>query len=182
VAKPDFLKYLTPKAIINLSIVLGFLIFVIPTLLFLGNEVEQRATFIRAQRVKIDAHARIIAELAELRKASTEAEQAMLKLQTIIPTRDRLFSFPKHVEELGSNNNLVASINFTGRETPAIADKAGDNAFKITSGGSFNNTLEFIENIEASWDFFVSLESIDMVVGTGEQFNSTINGAVFFYD
>jgi len=177
VAKLDFLKYLTPKAIINLSVVLGFLVFVIPTLLFLGNEVEQRAASIKAQRVRIDTHTRMITKLAELREASVEAESAMLKLRTIVPPRDRLFSFPRYMEKLGSDSDVLASVDFTGKETPATVDKAGSNAFIIAGSGS----LKFMENIEASGEFFVSSESVD-IVRLGEQFNSVINGLVFFYD
>ena len=180
-AKLDFLKYLTPKAIINLSVVLGFLVFVIPTLLFLGNEVEQRAASIKAQRVRIDTHTRMITKLAELREASVEAESAMLKLRTIVPPRDRLFSFPRYMEKLGSDSDVLASVDFTGKETPATVDKAGSNAFIIAGSGSLNDTLEFMENIEASGEFFVSSESVD-IVRLGEQFNSVINGLVFFYD
>ncbi|MDD5710924.1 MAG: hypothetical protein PHV43_02390 [Candidatus Colwellbacteria bacterium] len=180
-AKPDFLKYLTPKTIINLSVILGFLLFVIPTLLFLGGEVAQRAASIRAQREQIDIHTRMISELTEFREASAEVKSAMIDLQTTIPPRERLFSFPQNVEQLGSDLGLAANVNFAGKEVPATGDTAGNNMFTITSKGSFDSTLSFIEAMEERREFLVSLESIDITKLEG-QFNATIGGLVFFYD
>ena len=180
-AKPDFLKYLTPKAIIHLSVILGFLIFVIPTFLFLGSEVKQRAASIRTQRVQIDTHTRMIAELAKFREASAEVGYAMADLQTIIPPRRELFSFPQDIERLGLGTDITANVNFVGKETPAMNDKAGSNMFTVTSKGSFDSTFQFIRALEERREFFVSLGSINMVK-IEEQFNSVINGLVFFYD
>jgi len=181
VAKSDFVKYLTPKAIINLSIIVGFLIFVISILLFLGNEVGQRAASIRAQRLQIDAHTRMIAKLAEFREASAEAESATADLHTIIPPREKLFSFPKNIEQLGLSVDVAANADFVGKEKPATNDEAGSNMFTIKGTGSFDNTLRFVKTLEERKDFLVNLESFE-VINLEEQFYSVINGLVFFYD
>ena len=179
--KPDFLKYLTPKAIVNLSIIVGFLVFVIPTLLSLGGEVRQRATSIREQRMQIDRQTRMIAKLAEFREASSEVETAMADLQSIIPPREKLFSFPQNVERLATGAGATADVNFIGKESPATEDEAGSNTFTVTGKGNFDDTLELISALEKRREFFVSLDSINMTRLEG-QFNTVINGLVFFYD
>lgn len=179
--KPDFLKYLTPKAIVNLSVIVGFLIFMIPTLLSLGGEVRQRAAAIREQRVQIDRQTHMIAKLAEFREASSEVEAAMADLQLIIPPRERLFSFPQNVERLAAGVGATADVNFVGRESPATESEAGSNIFTVTSKGNFDDTLKLISALEKRREFFVSLDSINMTRLEG-QFNTVINGLVFFYD
>lgn|GEM_PF-2811898 len=180
-ARLDLFKYLTPKAIVNLSVILGLLVFAVWTLIFLGNEIESRSSLIREERTEINTRARMIAELAELREESVEAETATLVLQSVVPTRDKLLLLPKHVEQLGSKSEITANVSFTGKEVLATEGGAGNNAFRVGASGSFNNTLEFIESLESTEEFFIKLESID-IVRVDRIFNTTISGLVYFYD
>ncbi len=141
----------------------------------------QRAASIRAQRIQIDTHTRMITKLAEFRETSAEAEDAVANLQTIIPPREKLFSFPQNIEQLGLSVDVAANANFVGKERPATNDEAGSNMFTIKGRGSFDNTLQFIKALEERRGFLVDLEFLEVVNLEG-QFNSVINGLVFFYD
>ncbi|MBU2101625.1 type 4a pilus biogenesis protein PilO [Patescibacteria group bacterium] len=179
--RPNFLKYLTPKAIINLSLIVGFLTFAIFTLFSLGNEVEERSSLLRAQRATIDSRTNMISRLAELRKTSVEAQSAMEVLRGALPPKAELFSFSDYLKEVGAKNDVGVEFSFTGGETLSSPDNAGYNPFRIVNNGSLNNISSFIQNIEDSNKFLVRITSVD-VSQVKDTFKSTIEGLVFFYD
>jgi hypothetical protein len=181
VAKPDFSKYLTPKAIVNLFLIGGFLVFIIPTLIYLGQEIKERSSSLKAERVEIDLRSKSISRLAELRKASEEAAVAGEKLELLLPPRDELFSFTDYVKQLAGQNGVVANLDFSGTETAPTETSAGSNGFQLAASGRLNNIISFIEALESGNRFFSSLEGVE-VTEIGAEFSAVLNGLVYFYD
>lgn len=180
-AKSEFAKYLTPKAIINFSVIAGFLMFIIPTLIFLGKEVDERASTLRVNREKVGGESSTIARLASLKSASAEAEAGLAVMQKLIPPRDRLFSFPDYLEEKGDASRVTVNFDFAGGESPSGEGSAGNSPFRIASTGPFDNIVRYIESIENSNSFFVKLGAVDFT-REGTQFSSGIGGLVYFYE
>lgn len=178
-AKLDFSKYLNSKGIINLFVILGFLVFIIPTLITLGKEISEESQNLAKERARISSLSQTIGRLAELRESAKQADEALSKLQGALPQRDDLFSFPRYIEADGRKKNLALTTSFTGNEVDPTGNSAGISSFKISGVGSFTDTLRFIQDLELGKTFFVNLTSID-VTQSEESFKSSINGSVFF--
>ena len=179
--KSNFGKYLTPKTIINLSIILGFLVFIIPTLLSLGSEVQNRAEALRNQRASVTTRSESIARLAELKRSAEEASGALQVLSDLVPPRDELFSFPDYLSELGEKTRIETNFTFIGEQRAQDGGRVGSSSFRIDNVGSFNGILSFIQNLENGPKFIISLNSVD-IVKTDSGFKSTAGGNVFFYE
>ncbi|PIR98043.1 MAG: hypothetical protein COT89_01200 [Candidatus Colwellbacteria bacterium CG10_big_fil_rev_8_21_14_0_10_42_22] len=177
----NFSKYLTPKTIINLSIIVGFFVFIVPLLVSLGGEVEDRAESLRQERGRIASRSESISRLADLRKTADEAKSAYVVLQNILPQREELFSFSDYLESISKSNGVNTQFSFTGEETSSGPDAPGQSAFRVVNNGSFQNILSFIKDIENSNKFLVKLSGVDLT-GSGKEYRATISSLVFFYD
>lgn len=178
-AKIDLSKSLTPKAILNLLVILGFLIFVLWILLFLGGEIKQGALDVGQKRAQIDSRIAAISRLTELRQEAEEASSALKSLQNIVPIRDDLLSVPRYVERLASGSNVTASFDFTGAEQAPEGDRAGSSSFKIIAKGPYPDLLSFIGGLERG-DFFITINSIEITIQGDGTFGANIDGLVYF--
>jgi Tfp pilus assembly protein PilO len=180
-AKIDLSESLTPKAIVNLLVILGFLIFMTWVLTFLAGEVNDGAADVKQKRGQIDNRIAAVERLAELRGESKEAGPALDVLDNILPARDNLLSLPRYIEDLGLSNRVTATFDFTGNEVSPEGGRAGNSSFKIIANGSYFDVISFIKDLEAG-DFFISLEVVDMTVQKDNTFGANINGVVYFHD
>ncbi len=179
-SKIDAGKYFSPRVIINLSILVGFLLFVSLLVSFLGNEIRDKAERIQSQRAEIEGRISDISRLAELRTAARNAEPALAQLVSLLPKRDELISFPRYLDTLAKNNRLQHQFTFTGQESNPAENIAGSSNFKLTLNGAYRDVLAFVEDIE-SGQFIVRVNLIDMVVGANAQsFKAELEGSVFF--
>ena len=180
--KIDFGKYFTPKAIVNLFVLFGFLIFIAIILSSLGNEIESKAEAIRDQRAQIESRIRSISKLAELSDSAKEAKPALEEINSLLPNRDELVSFPRYISNLGAENNVTAAFNFRGEEVPSTEMEAGYSGFYLIITGTFPNVVSFLENLEKG-RFIVRVDSFDVVLQrASSDFQADIIGSIFFRD
>jgi len=179
-AKIDAGKYFTPKVIINLSVLLGFLVFITMVLSFLGKEIKDKAQQIQDQRAEIESRINSISRLAELSAAAKEAEPALNELNSLLPKRDELVGFPRYISTLASESIVGEHFNFIGGEVAPTETEAGHGGFTLSITGSYASTLNFLEKLEKG-RFVIRVTNLDIVSGSGS-FKADIQGLVFFRD
>ena len=171
-------KYFTPKIIINISIIVGFLILATWLIAVLSSELESKAQSIQEQRLEIASRIRAISELAELREAAEEAEPAIATLNNVLPKRDELVAFPRYLENLADKNKVTLGFNFIGEELEASNDKAGQSSFTIDILGGYANVLNFIEGLEEG-TFLIDLNSFNIALER-DGFDVELTGVIYF--
>lgn len=180
--KIDAGKYFTPKVIINLSVLFGFLVFITMTLSFLGKEIKNKAQQIQDQRAEIESRINSISRLAELSAAAKEAEPALNELSSLLPKRDELVAFPRHIDTLATESSVDDRFSFRGEEIDPTETEAGHSGFTLSITGSYSNILTFLEKLEKG-RFIVRVESFDVVLQRDNaSFEADIQGLVFFRD
>lgn len=181
-AKVDAGKYFTPKVIINLSVLLGFLVFISLVLSFLGKEIQDKANRIRDQRAEIGLRINSISKLAELSAAAKEAEPALEELSSLLPKRDELVVFPRYIDTLATESSVDDRFSFKGDDIDPTETEAGHSSFTLSVTGSYSNVLTFLEKMEKG-RFIIKVESFDVVLQRDESgFKADIQGLVFFRD
>lgn len=171
-------KYFTPKIIINISIILGFLIMVAWLLSVLADEVQSKSQSVQEHRLEIASRIRAISELAELREDAREAQPAIELLNNTLPKRDELVTFPRYLDTIARENNVTLRFNFVGEETPPEENKAGQSPFTITIAGNYANVISFIEDLEGG-EFLLRLDSFNITLERSG-FDVELTGSVYF--
>lgn len=180
--KIDVGKYLTPKAILNLFILLGFLVFITMVLFTLGQEIKSKAQTIQEQRAEIESRISSISRLADLTAAAKEAEPALADLNALLPKRDDLVTFPRYIDTLASQNQVEDRFSFGGEVIAATETEAGRSSFTLSIIGSYANILGFLEQLERG-RFIIKVEALDVIIQReGTSFEANIQGSVFFRD
>ena len=179
-AKIDAGKYFTPKVIINLSILFGFLIFITMVLSFLGKEIKDKAQQIQDQRTEIESRINSISRLAELSATAKEAEPALNELNSLLPQRVELVAFPRYIGTLASGSNVGEYFNFVGTDVDPTDTEAGHSSFTLSITGSYANILIFLEKLEKG-RFVIRITNLDVVSGS-DSFKADIQGFIFFRD
>lgn len=180
--KVDLGKYFSPKTIINLSVLLGFLVFVSMVLFFLGQEIQNKTQQILAQRAEIESRINSISKLAELNTAAKEAEPALAELNALLPKKDELVAFPRYIDTLARESGVDDRFDFRGEEIPSTETEAGYSGFSLSIKGSYGNILNFLEKLEVG-RFIIRVEIFDVIIERDDNsFTADIQGSVFFHD
>src|SRR3989344_2914052 len=161
-AKIDAGKYFTPKVIINLSVLFGFLIFITMVLSFLGIEIKDKAQQIQDQRAEIGLRINSLSRLAELTAASKEAGPALDQLNSLLPDRDGLVAFPRYINTLATENGVDARFTFGGEVDPTESE-AGNSGFSLSLTGSYAKIMTFLEKLEKG-RFVIRVETFEVVL------------------
>jgi len=181
-AKIDFGKYFTPKTIINLSVLLGFLVFVVLIISFLGKEISDKTLQISTHRGEIEGRIMSISRLAELREAAQNAEPALLELRSLLPKQDELVAFPRYIENLANNNDLESRFEFRGGDVLPSESTAGSSPFYLSVTGSYRNIGSFVEALEGG-QFIITINTFDVVSQReSTSYRAEIQGQVYFRD
>ena len=179
--EPKLIKYFTPKAILNLLVILGFVVFMTTMLTFLGKEIKDQTDVITTNRAKINTRIVSLAQLAELREDATKIQVPLIALESLLPTRDELISFPTYVRNLATEHGVSSSFSFSGSETPATPESAGNTRFGLEIIGPYQNIIDFIEVFE-NGELLVKLGSIDISSQGDGAFRGNTGGVIFFRD
>jgi len=109
--------------------------------------------------------------LAQLREESKLAQARIGLLESLLPSRDDLFSLPAEVETLAGSQGLSARFSF-GSEGDGSID------YSITAQGAYGEIVNFLDFIEKNIQF-MNVTRTDIIL-QGEEYRANLNGRVFF--
>ena len=139
---------MTPKVILNYSLLVGFFIFIGAILSFLSGEIRSSSDSLNSGRTEIDRRIKVVSNIAELRGQTAEVDAAIIELRKVIPERNQVFSFPRYLEGLASKDGVAIGFNFSGETVESTSNSAGSNDLKISVRGNYENILKFIASLE----------------------------------
>jgi len=180
VANSELSTYLTPKVILNYSLLVGFFIFIGAIVSFLGGEIRSSSDSLSSNRTEIDRRIKVVSNIAELRGQTAEVDTAIVELRKVIPERNQIFSFPRYLEGLASQSSVAIGFNFSGDTVESTNSSAGNNDFRVSIRGNYSDVIGFIDKLEQG-TFLVNLESID-VTKLDTEFSAGVGGKVYFYE
>ncbi len=181
-AKIDLGKYFAPKVIVNLSVLFGFLVFIVMILSFLGKEIKDKAQQIQDQRTEIGSRINSISKLADLSATAKEVQPALDELNSLLPKRDELVIFPRYINTLATESGVDEHFSFNGGEVSPAGAEAGYSAFTLSITGPYANVMAFLEELEKG-NFVIRVEGLDVTIQTGSaSFKADIQGLIFFRD
>jgi Tfp pilus assembly protein PilO len=160
----------------NIAFYVAGVLVVSGLLFFLSRDISDRVMFIERQRVDLSARSQILDSLLKLKSDSEKARGLLGSLEEALPTKDELIVFSKELEDFARSNQLDFSLRF-GAESPATAVDPGTNNFTITSGGTYENLIRFLRNVENS-GYFVSFDLFDLTQSS-RGYEILIRGKVF---
>lgn len=161
---------------INVGVTLGILIILLIALFLASRDVQTEASSIKAAKDDLKTRSQQLNDLARLREESKLAEPSLVKLETIIPERDDLFSVRRELEQLAAANSLAVNFSF-GNENPK-EDNLGNINFEMKLTGGDFNIRNFINEVESNRPF-VKINVLDMV-RQENNFSATIKGQILF--
>lgn len=169
----EFRKWLLVQG----TVIAGILLVAMSALWYVRADISARTETIRAAQAARAFQLRAVNILATLRRERDEAKPFIPQLESFMPGRDKLISFPRDLERFSRARNITFGFGF-GAETPATEEAAGAIAFTFTASGSLNGVLAFLEDLEKS-PFIVKLDGFDLT-GSGNTYSLVSRGAVFF--
>jgi hypothetical protein len=166
------------KLILTISITAGIAAVLGAAIIFLSSDITQKTKEISSLQSNINFRIQASDLLVSLRQDYSNAQQYIPILDTILPTRDQLVSFPRDIaneaKEFGINLN--ASL---GEETPKTQSQLGNIAFTVTGQGGFNNFIDFLKKTETG-RYSMRLDTLDFT-RQGEEFRTLLKGKVFSF-
>lgn len=114
-----------------------------------------------------------IKELAALSAEAVAVRPFEASLRGRLPSRDALFAFSKNMEQLARVRNVGFGFSF-GSESVGSGDAPSYVSFTITSGGSTDKLLGYLEDIEKS-SYIIGIASVDI-----RDNGMIINGVLYY--
>ncbi|OGY99148.1 MAG: hypothetical protein A3G64_02545 [Candidatus Liptonbacteria bacterium RIFCSPLOWO2_12_FULL_60_15] len=169
----EFRKWLLVQG----AVIAGILLVTTGVLWYVRADIRARTEAIRAAQAARAFQLRAVNILATLRRERDEAKPFIPQLESFMPGRDKLISFPRDLERFSRARSVAFGFGF-GAETPATEEAAGTISFTLTASGPLNSVLAFLEDLEKS-PFIVRLDGLDLTKG-GTEYSFASRGVVFF--
>lgn len=164
---------------IQLAIGGGAAILAIVIVQLLAWHVGQSSAEITRLRSELALRTRATDSLATLKSDAEKAKPFQQKLDSLLPTKDRLINFGKELTDLAKANGAEMSFDF-GAETAAKSGIPGFIKFSLTGASNYNNWYKFIKDLEKS-PLYIKMNSVDLTRQSGvDSFNVVAEGQVFF--
>ncbi len=167
------------RLIVNLTATLGILVVLTGLILYLRSDINAKADSISSIRGDLLSRTELLESLNSLRQNAKDVAAMTSKLQSVLPTRDSLFSVQRDFQGMALKNNLGFSSQF-GSESAETPSSAGKIRLEMAVQGGYNGILEFIKGIDAS-AYFISIVSMDLV-RQGGTFNGNVSSEILFHD
>ncbi len=161
---------------INIGIPLAICLILIVSLVFLGSNITQKTNQIKKQRGELLFRLQSTESLASLSKDFEKAQNYSIQLETILPNRDKLVTFPRNISVIANQSQI--DLNSTlGKESSENQDGLGQTDFTMSGQGDFDNFINFLKSIENGL-YLLKFKGIDLT-RQGESFKILLTGQVF---
>jgi hypothetical protein len=161
----------------QLLIALGVITVIAVIIIVLNIDINKRMTRIEARKRERAMQAEAILILSDLKKESERARAHYPVLESLLPTRDQLISFPRELEQLAKLHTIDLGFSF-GSEAASTEDQPGVIRFTMSLGGTLDNLLNFLKAFE-SHKYFINLASVDLAKREGTRFALGTSGEIF---
>lgn len=169
----DFKKRLT----LNIGLTTSILLVIIGLVVLLGKDIRDKGEIIFLSHSELTAKLQAVRDLAKLREVAKTVVPARQFLDKALPKRDGLFGLPREFERMAADKKVGFSFKF-GQESRPDSTQPNKIAFEMTAQGTYNDLLEFVRSVEQS-PYYINIAKLD-VTRTGEKFNATIGGEIYF--
>jgi len=166
------------QLILNVSITAGAAIALGIFMIFLSSDISQKTKEISALQTNLELKLQAVGSLVILRQDYSKAQQYIPTLDTILPTRDQLVSFPRDMASEAKKININLNVNL-GEETPKTETRLGSIAFMMTGQGKYDQFVNFFKGAETG-RYSVKFDTLDFT-RQGEDFRALLKGKVFSF-
>jgi Tfp pilus assembly protein PilO len=168
---------------VSAGIVVGSVFIAGGILLWIASDVQAYTERISQSRLLVNQRARSIEVLARLKQNDRDVESYQKLMNQILPTKEELLDFNRKLEDTARVNQVTLNSSFqSGGTTMPGGEQAGSVAFRFDANGSYENLVNFYNEIEKkSPKFLVSVDNLDVQAsteGSGLRFSS--QARVFF--
>jgi type II secretory pathway pseudopilin PulG len=147
-------------------------------IIFLSSSISQKTAEIEVLEDNLNFRLQATDSLVVLRGDYSKAQQYIPTLDTILPTRDQLVSFPRDLSNSAKQEKINLNVSL-GEETPKTETKLGSIAFTATGQGKFDGFINFFKGAETG-RYSIKLDTLDFT-RQGEDFRALIKGKVFSF-
>ncbi len=166
------------QLILAISIATGAIIVFGGLILFLNSDIKGKAKEMEYLQSTLGFRLQAADSLVILRKDYSKAQQYIPALDTILPTRDQLFRFPRELTNTAKEEEITLNINL-GKETLKTETKLGTIEFTMSGQGIFDNFINFLKNMETG-RYSIKLDNLD-ITRQGENIRVLSRGKVFSF-
>jgi len=146
-------------------------------IIVLNFDINKRIERIETRKREVIIQSQAILILSDLKKEALRARSDQALLESALPTRDQLISFPRELEQLAKANSVDLGFAF-GSETPSTESQPGSIKFTMSLGGSIDGLLDFLKALETN-KYFINLSSVDLAKREGSRFALGTTGEIF---
>ncbi|MDP2629728.1 MAG: hypothetical protein Q8P45_03480 [Candidatus Harrisonbacteria bacterium] len=145
---------------ISLAGTAGILIAIVLAMIFVGVDISKRERKIHELRQSSAEQNRLIAALGDIQQDAEKASLLTPELQTQLPGRDDLISFPRELERLANEYDVELGFEF-GTEGQSTPEKAGFIKYRMAMAGSLEALNAFLQAFE-DHSYYIEVDSVDV--------------------
>lgn len=165
------------QLIIVLAIYLGLIVLLGAVLIWLGNDISQKAGNINQLQNEISLKTKANESLAALRQDYAKAQSYETALNNILPSRDQLLGLRRELETMASQSKIDFSINLGKEESQGT--QGGTIGIGAVMAGGFEQISNFLKTLENS-RYLLRFDNFDLTREEGK-FRMRLNGQVFYF-
>ena len=169
-----FKKQLT----LTISIAAGAAVIFGGFILFLSSDISGKIKEIEYARNTLDFRLQAADSLVILRRDYSEAQQYEPILDTILPTRDQLASFPRELVAGAKNREINLNVSL-GEEKQKTQNQLGTIEFTMSGQGKFDDFINFFKDMETG-RYSIRFDNLDFT-RQGDIFRTLLKGKVFSF-
>ena len=170
----SFKKRLT----IIISAVLGGIITLGTILFLIDSDISKKSLQIKTSRNDLNFRLNATQSLVILQQEFRQIQDKIYLLDNILPSRDDLVNFPKDLNALARNNNIILNMSL-GQEGRDPGGKFGATNFTISGSGGLSNVSKFLNDLKSS-RYSVNFNKLDFT-REDNNFKILLGGQVFFF-
>jgi len=148
------------QLILTISTAVGAMIIFGGVILFFASDIKGKAEEIKQLQNTLGFRLRASDSLLVLREDYSKAQEYIPSLETILPTRDQLVTFPREITSQAKEKEVNLNVNL-GKEVVKTDKSLGTIEFTMSGQGLFENFISFFKDME-SGRYSVKIENLDL--------------------
>ncbi len=165
---------------LGVGIILGSIIIFLVASTLLSDQMAASSQNIAKARTAIAKRADLLANLANIKNTSDEADIYQKKINSLLPSQEQLLNFPQALGALATAHSVTFTFAFRGTPTLPTATVPGVAEFTMDSSGSLDQLKLFLNDIEVKGSrFLLSIDTFDLSQ-SASGYSLNIQGRSFF--